>query len=186
MNEKCQALNDLESSSLSKSEVAAKYEIPRNTLSTWIKNKQNILSALEQGSNPKRQKLRYANHENRDKAVLTWFLSLRSQNIPISALLIQEKAVQYSITLGIENFNASIGWLQRWKKRYDITFKMVSGESQAVSEEMLNPWTETCLPTLLSNYNLKDIYNADESGLFFQCLCHTQSFSGYVSKYTNR
>ena len=47
---------------------------------------------------------------------------------------------------------------------------MVSGESQAVSEEMLNPWTETCLPTLLSNYNLKDIYNVDEFGLFFQCL----------------
>ena len=72
LKEKCQALKDLESSSLSKSEVAAKYGIPRNTLSTWIKNKQKILSALEQGSNPKRQKLRHADHENLDKAVLTY------------------------------------------------------------------------------------------------------------------
>ena len=53
LNEKCQALKDLESSSLS---LAAKYGIQRNTLSTWIKNKQKILSALEQGSNPKTSK----------------------------------------------------------------------------------------------------------------------------------
>ena len=26
------------------------------------------------------------------------------------------------------------------------------------------------LPTLLSNYELKDIYNADEFGLFYECL----------------
>ena len=58
---------NLESSSLSKSEVADKYGIPRNTLSACIKNKQKILSALEQGSNPKCQKIRQANHENLTK-----------------------------------------------------------------------------------------------------------------------
>ena len=29
-------------------------------------------------------------------------------------------------------------------------------------------WKETSFPTLLSNYELKDIYNADEFGLFYQ------------------
>lgn len=35
---------------------------------------------------------------------------------------------------------------------------------------MTAPWVETTLPTLLSRYDLKDIYNADEFGLFYQCL----------------
>ena len=33
---------------------------------------------------------------------------------------------------------------------------------------MVAPWNETTLPTLLSKYELKDIFN--EFGLFYQCL----------------
>ena len=39
-----------------------------------------------------------------------------------------------------------------------------------ITPEMVNAWSETSLPTLLSNYDLKDIYNADELGLFYQSL----------------
>ena len=35
---------------------------------------------------------------------------------------------------------------------------------------MTASWFETRLPTILSNYELPDIYNADEFGLFFQTL----------------
>ena len=31
-------------------------------------------------------------------------------------------------------------------------------------------WKETSLPTILSRYELKDIYNADDFGLFYQGL----------------
>ena len=47
---------------------------------------------------------------------------------------------------------------------------MVSGESKAVTPEMVAGWNETTLLTLLSNYDLENIYNADEFGLFYQCL----------------
>ena len=35
---------------------------------------------------------------------------------------------------------------------------------------MTAPWFETRLPTILSNYSLSDVYNADEFGLFYQAL----------------
>ena len=35
---------------------------------------------------------------------------------------------------------------------------------------MVASWFETTLPTLLSNYKLEDIFNADEFDLFYQCL----------------
>ena len=46
---KCQALRDLEKG-LSNKDVAEKYGAPRNTISTWIKNKSEYFAALEQSS----------------------------------------------------------------------------------------------------------------------------------------
>ena len=54
--------------------------------------------------------------------------------------------------------------------RHAITFKDVSGESEKVAKEMTAPWEETTLPTILARYQLKDIFNADEFGLFYEAL----------------
>ena len=44
---------------------------------------------------------------------------------------------------------------------------------------MATPWNETTLPTLLSKYDLKDIFSADEFGLLYQCLPNkTYHFKG--------
>ena len=48
--------------------------------------------------------------------------------------------------------------------------KTITGESASVTTEMAALWNETTLPTLLSNYKLEDTFNADEFGLFYQCL----------------
>ena len=54
--------------------------------------------------------------------------------------------------------------------RNNVSFKTVSGESKAVMSEMVAGWNAATLPTLLTNYGLENIYNADELGLFYQCL----------------
>lgn len=48
--------------------------------------------------------------------------------------------------------------------------KIIGGESKSVTKEMTSSWNETTLPTILSNFKLEDIFNADEFGLFYQCL----------------
>ena len=52
----------------------------------------------------------------------------------------------------------------------NVSFKTVSGESKAVTAEMVAGWNETALPILLYNYGLENIYNADKFGLFYRCL----------------
>ena len=84
--------------------------------------------------------------------------------------MIQEKAVIFANKLNTENFQVSDGLLRRWKERNNISFKTVSRESKSVLPDMVNAWSETSLPTLLSNHDLKDIYNADEFELFYECL----------------
>ena len=75
--------------------------------------------------------------------------------------MIREKAVIIAKELNIENIQASDGWLRRWKEKNSISFKTVLRESKSAPLEIVNAWSETSLPTLLSNYDLKDIYKAD-------------------------
>ena len=54
--------------------------------------------------------------------------------------------------------------------RNGASLKTMPGESSHVTPDMTASWNDTSLPTLLSNYSLENICNADEFGLFFQCL----------------
>ena len=56
LREKCQVLKDLQKGESNK-DVAAKYNVPKNTLSTWVKKKQKLFNALKRGTNVKRQKI---------------------------------------------------------------------------------------------------------------------------------
>ena len=51
---------------------------------------------------------------------------------------------------------------------FNVSFKTVSGESNACTDEMVAPWEQTTLPTILSKYDLNQIYNANEFGLFYR------------------
>ena len=57
--------------------------------------------------------------------------------------------------------------------RHGITFKVVSRESEMVTKEMTAPWKETNLPTILATYQIQNIFNADELGLFYEALPST-------------
>ena len=81
---------------------------------------------------------------------------------------IKTKAIDFAEKISIENFHASDGWLDRWKKRYNVSFKKISGEVNARTDEMTAPWAEITLPTMLSKYELNQIYNADEFCLFYR------------------
>lgn len=48
--------------------------------------------------------------------------------------------------------------------------KLLLEKKEAVTPEMTSPQCETHLPTSLTRFELKGIYNADEFGLFYQAL----------------
>ena len=70
--------------------------MPKNTLSTWVKNKEIFLDLLEKESKIKQQKLRAGKFEVVDKAIFNWFLSIQSQNIALSAAMPLEKALTFT------------------------------------------------------------------------------------------
>ena len=167
IKERYAALKEVEEGS-SKSQVAMKYGIPKNTLSTWIKNKEKIFESMKtQGNKSKRRRLKQGTFANLDDLIFKWLLTVRSRNVVVSASILKTKAKELAEKINIKGFQASDGWLDRWKNRYNVSFKTVSGEGNSCTAEMTTPWKETTLHTILSRYNLDEIYNADEFGLFF-------------------
>ncbi|XP_065668011.1 tigger transposable element-derived protein 4-like [Hydra vulgaris] len=81
-----------------------------------------------------------------------WLLNTRHQNIPVSGTIFKVKAFHFAKELGCDNFHP------------------MDGKSQDVTNEMTVPWRETTLPTIFSSYNSRDIFNADEFGLFYKAL----------------
>ena len=102
-------MRDLENG-ISNKNVAEKYGVPKNTVSTWLKNKEKLFTALEKSSN-KRKKVRESNYPDIDNVVFKWFLSQRGKIIPIDGTFIKEKAMKYAKELGATDFKASDGWL---------------------------------------------------------------------------
>ena len=62
-------------------------------------------------------------------------MSARSNSIPVSGRSLQEKATDFAKMLGITDFKASNGWVDGWKARNNVTFKIVSGEAKSCTPD---------------------------------------------------
>ena len=169
IKDKYSALKEVEDGKI-KPQVAEKYGLSKNILSTWLKNKDKIFEATKKRSDSKRQQLRWSTFANLDQAMFKWLLVVRSRDVAVLALVFKTKAIEFAEKMNVESFKTSDGWLDHWKKRFNVSFKAVSGESNACTDEMVVPWEQTTLPTVLSKYHLNQIYNADEFGVFYCAL----------------
>jgi hypothetical protein len=64
--------------------------------------------------------------------------------------------------LGHNDFKATDGWLPPRKCRFGTKFKKVQGEKDSAEQQK-----SIKLPNWLKKFCTDDIYNADETGLFF-------------------
>ena len=74
-----------------------------------------------------------------------------------------------SMSLDHDNFTASNGWLESWQKRFGVKLASLCGEAAEVPQGVVEDWTKR-LPAITDGYALADIYNADETGLYFRAL----------------
>jgi hypothetical protein len=93
-------------------------------------------------------------------------MNARSKNIHISGPIVQSEALAVAKSLGNDQFKASTGWLDSFKKRHNIVWNGVCGESKDVDESVVSEYKPKLLE-FISQYEPKNIYNADETGLLF-------------------
>ena len=149
--------------------IATSLAVGKTQIQAIASDKVEIKRRWQEGENGKRKygKQRKCGYPDLDDAVWSWFCEARSRNIPMSGRLIQEKAAVLATAIGHDDFTASNGWLDRWKTRHNVRCSVLNGESADVPEGAVADWSVR-LPAICDGYAAKDIFNADETGLFYR------------------
>ena len=74
-----------------------------------------------------------------------------------------------SMEMGLDEFTASNGWLESFKKLHGVKASVLNGESADVNEDVVRDWSVHVVD-ICAGYEPKDIFNADETGVFFRTL----------------
>ncbi|XP_053831934.1 tigger transposable element-derived protein 4 [Vidua macroura] len=164
-----------------KADIAAKYGIKRNSLSSIMKNKEKVLEAFETlRFDPKRKRLRTAFYADLEVALMKWYRIAECLNVPVNGPMLRLKANDFAQKLGHSDFKCSNGWLDRFKSRYGLVFRAQPVEataSPAVGAPTL--WYQNVLPCYLNDYQAKNVFYVQETGLLYQMLPHnTFAFKG--------
>ncbi|CAL1266472.1 unnamed protein product [Larinioides sclopetarius] len=151
--------------------LAKKYGIPPNTLSTILKNKTIILERYASNINPECKRLKPCAFPEIESALIAWCQTYHIErgNIPISGIMLREKAMDLAKLMGVDEFKGSSGWLEKFKARYRIALKSLNGEIKDITEDYQTGEEETS-SEILKNYNADNIFSIDESILFYKCL----------------
>lgn len=66
-----------------------------------------------------------------------------------------ERASSFGKVLGYgDDYQCSMGWISRWKKRHNIGFGKISGEAMSVNKEVTSDWLANTWPTVKSALNI--------------------------------
>ena len=81
------------------------------------------------------KRLKISANEDVNELTWQWFGTGRSKNMIVSGPIIQAKALELASQQNLPDVKASNGWLERLRNRYNIRFKILSGESAGVNPD---------------------------------------------------
>jgi len=155
----------------SERKTSSQFSISKGYVSNLKKRRLEYLEQFEDEMVPKDRCRKAYKTENEEinELVWAWFGRARSKDIPLSGPIVQEAAKEFAQRLGKGNFRASNGWLESFRKRHQIEFRTLHGESQSADSSSASDFLSR-LPIIMEGYKPEDIFNADETGLFYKAL----------------
>lgn len=168
LSEKMQLLKEIEKGNRKKKDIAKEFGIPPSTLSTIYKSRDKLQEFAEVVDS-KRKRLKKAKHPDVEEETLKWLLNVQDPNTPISGLLIREKAQWFAQMLGHTDFQASVGWLDKFRSRYLYIVKTLQKKAACANENDFQKWAHEIIPKIIKTYEEQNIFCAKETCLFYKC-----------------
>ena len=142
--------------------------VDRTTINKIWQNREKWLAVLPNLQISNTFKQRSVQFPLLDKAMQIWTSQVVAAGVPLTDMILQQKGLEFAQKLNIENeVKCANGWIYRFKQRNGLQQIRFSGEANSAPLETLSE-ERLKLQILLSRYNKEDIYNADETGLFFR------------------
>ncbi|KAH6941658.1 hypothetical protein HPB50_021635 [Hyalomma asiaticum] len=112
------AVNGVQEILLGNAEIALTFGSENMSLSPFILRNARfgVKFGMQPELAPSRKRLRLGDFQNIDAAVLTWFKDVRAQNVRVSGPMLQEKTRQFATIHEVTGFEASSGWLDRFRQ----------------------------------------------------------------------
>uniref|UniRef100_A0A8C8SIN0 HTH CENPB-type domain-containing protein n=1 Tax=Pelusios castaneus TaxID=367368 RepID=A0A8C8SIN0_9SAUR len=160
-------LQALELPSASLSSVAKLFGISKSQAGRIGRSREQILADWRTNANPLRKRKREGKGGEVEDALFLWFQQALARGERLSGPILKAKAQELALNSG-RDFEATDGWLCRWKTRHNIVFKRHHGEKQDADVGRTQSWVSEALPSLLASYSTENIFNADETGLLYR------------------
>jgi hypothetical protein len=107
-----------------------------------------------------------------------WSGSDKNRLLTLDGPILKRKTEEIATKLNID-FRPSSGWIDGFKKPSGLGYRKVCSEANSVNPEEVVAWEDTTLLHLVAKYSPKDIFSADEFGLFYNMLPDkTYTFKG--------
>uniref|UniRef100_A0A182QDM1 HTH CENPB-type domain-containing protein n=1 Tax=Anopheles farauti TaxID=69004 RepID=A0A182QDM1_9DIPT len=163
--------------------LSKEYHIGLQTVRDIIKQKEKILMFIQNCDTydgpTKRKSMKMSTYEELDASMLSWYNETRATGVPITSSMCIEQAKNLYEAIGFTGaFNASAGWLNRFKQRYGIvndytTTSLKTGCAKA-ADKFSCEFRELMK---VENWLPDQIYNADETGVYWNAMPHRSTGS---------
>ena len=157
-------------------QLALQFGVGKTQIQQICKRKAEILDAQHTASPDAKRLKTHQQYEDINTLTYEWYLDSVRRRVEISGPMLKGIALDFAKQLKQTSFNASTGWLDCFKSQHNIVFRKLSGESGDVDDTIVANWKEN-LGSMTEGYEPRDIYNQDETALFFKT---TQDKSFYT------
>jgi hypothetical protein len=154
-------------SRLTHQELAKKYNVNHKTISRILKNKDYWINIDLNSNEAKSRRIRSPKFPLLEKSLMMWVDNALKAHVTITGFVLIYQAQEFAKLLDITNFKASEGWLSNFKKRVGLKKFSHSGEGNSAPLEEI-PRFQVELQNLLQNWSIENIFNCDETALYWK------------------
>jgi hypothetical protein len=176
-SQQCEIIAKLSKTNVpSKRAIAREYDVTEGAIKkVWDKQEQ-ILERSALMSDETKEKIfrssvgRFTKLED---MLYIWIDNMRRANlhVPPSLAIAKVKSITSSLSIPKTNFKASWQWLSRFKMHRRLQKMLLHGEGAEVNKSDLGLMAALDdLYAIIAQYDLENVYNMDEIGLFFRLL----------------
>ena len=165
--------------------LATRFNCGRSTVSEILgKQRQGIIDSYQAGSrNVQAKRQRKVKLDDVDRNLLNWCVGAFNANlegITRDTLLNKAQSIARELDYSDEAIcGINLDWVKRFKARHNIASLRQSGEAASVPDNVVDRWKTEQLSAIRAKFDDNDIFNLDETGLFWQVLPeNTMQFKG--------
>ena len=160
-------LKKLSLPSLKNKDLATEYDVSEGMISDILKAKDRWLAVDLNSYQAGLQREKKTPFPIIEEALALWVESALQASLVINDDILSSKALEFAFLCKENKFKGSNGWVDNFKKRHNLKQYNMHGEAASAPLQDLDAMREN-IRQVLKNYDPKDIFNCDETGLFWK------------------